>query len=141
MCGLWRGLNNRVADTDYDKLTGVAPLLANAFFQNCSPLSDDFLDIGLGNVMVVVVSSSSTKLGFSLNELRNLLNRSDVMDRVLGLYVENGGVFSRTPFETPFVEMDVVRRGGLTDEAIEETPDDLLFGEIEDTELGELIPL
>lgn len=58
------------------------------------------------------------------------------------LAVFGGGVFSfsfTVPF-TPFI-IELVRVGGLTEEAVDEIPEDLLFGEIEETELGELIPL
>lgn len=58
------------------------------------------------------------------------------------LTVLGGGDFSFSfvvPF-TPFI-IEVVRAGGLTDEAVDAIPEDLLFGEIEEMEFGELTPL
>jgi hypothetical protein len=121
-------------------LTGTPFDFDIAFFQNCSPLSVfSSCFFGLSNVIVVVGSST-----FSLNEALSLLNLSAVTLEVFGLYElrnDDGGDFSFTfgSFKLPLIE--AVRSGGLTDEVVDEMPDDLLLGEIDEIELGELIPL
>jgi hypothetical protein len=107
-----------------------------ALFQKCSPVSSAFLALSA----IVVVIGFGVSGGFSLKDWRSWENRSDVIEG--DLTVLGGGDFSFS-FTVPFMPfiIEEVRAGGLTDDVADEIPEDLLFGEIDETEFGELIPL